>query len=150
MTGPAARPLGVTDLYWRGDPAAIVAAADAATGHASFVAAIAETRPDWHDQAACAGAPLEVFFPMLGQSAAAAKRICSGCPVRSDCLEDALADPDLDHGVRGGMSGRARTAERRRRAPGRGSRFPGSGGAPQHPARTEISLSEILPGPLES
>ncbi len=41
----------------------------------------------------------------------AAKQVCRGCPVRRECLEDALAThPDMDYFIRGG-----RTAAERRR-----------------------------------
>ena len=40
--------------------------------------------------------------------------VCAGCPVRSECLEDALADERLSGllpaGIRGGMSARGRAA----------------------------------------
>jgi WhiB family redox-sensing transcriptional regulator len=103
-----------TELPWRGDPAEIVAAFDRDHVHRRFAASMADAAPAWHERAACAGVGLEVFFPTLGQSGAAAKRICAGCSVRTECLAEALADPELDHGVRGGLSARERTRLRGR------------------------------------
>jgi len=42
--------------------------------------------------------------------------VCGGCPVRSDCLLDALRGPvDLDAGIRGGLTPEQRTRVRRGR-----------------------------------
>lgn len=66
-------------------------------------------RPDWWDQAACAGMGVELFFPTDGTGLAAAQAICARCPVARTCLEEALTMPDTeDFGVRGGMSERER------------------------------------------
>lgn len=72
---------------------------------------------DWHADAACRGSWVdpELFFPvaMVGkfhdEQVAAAKRVCSGCPVRAQCLEWALACDDA-FAILGGL-----TAEERRR-----------------------------------
>ena len=77
----------------------------------------AHTDDGWMADAACNGADPEVFFPELGQSAAAAKAICGVCPVRERCLADAMA-ADVRHGVWGGLSPNERLAlagRRRRR-----------------------------------
>lgn len=103
------------DRPWLGDPAEIVVAFDTDAAYRALVERFATARPAWHAEAACAGAELDVFFPPLGRSAREAKAVCSGCPVRVQCLDEALVDPDLDHGVRGGLSARERTRLRRDR-----------------------------------
>lgn len=50
----------------------------------------------------------ELFFSRAGRFAAAAKKICSRCPVKQECLAAAIRD-DERFGVRGGLS----EAERR-------------------------------------
>ncbi len=49
----------------------------------------------------------EIFFPEKGGSSREAKRICSECPVRIECLNYALRR-DERYGVWGGMSERER------------------------------------------
>jgi hypothetical protein len=51
-------------------------------------------RPSWMELAACAGQPIEVFFPVRGQTAAPARAICSTCKVQPECLDYARADSD--------------------------------------------------------
>jgi hypothetical protein len=51
---------------------------------------------------ACTGADPDLFFPLPGQSADAAKAICAGCRVREACLARALANGER-HGVWGGV-----------------------------------------------
>lgn len=65
-------------------------------------------RPEWHRHAACVGVAVEVFFPVRGQAPTEARTICATCPVREQCLAEALDDPGLDFGIRGGMSPRQR------------------------------------------
>jgi WhiB family redox-sensing transcriptional regulator len=62
---------------------------------------------DWRDSALCAQTDPEAFFPERGGSTREAKRICSGCEVRAECLEYALAHDDR-FGVWGGLSERER------------------------------------------
>ena len=71
----------------------------------------------WEDRAACIDADPAVFFPdkLTQANEAAAKRYCARCPSRQACLECAVADPSLDHGVWGGMTPKERRLERRRR-----------------------------------
>jgi WhiB family transcriptional regulator, redox-sensing transcriptional regulator len=45
---------------------------------------------DWRDSALCAQTDPAIFFPEVGDSAAEAKRICSGCEVRAECLANEL------------------------------------------------------------
>lgn len=68
---------------------------------------------DWQARAHCARTDPEAFFPEKGGSTRQAKRICSGCDVRAECLEYALAH-DERFGVWGGLS------EWQRRRLGRG------------------------------
>lgn len=63
---------------------------------------------DWVASAACAQTDPKVFFPDKGGSAAQAKRICQRCPVREQCLWDALDSNDVDFGIRAGYSPRQR------------------------------------------
>jgi WhiB family redox-sensing transcriptional regulator len=73
--------------------------------------------PPWRRDAACRNFPTELFFPIgHGPRALAqanqAKRICSECPVRPDCLDYALAT-NVQFGVFGGMSEDERRRARR-------------------------------------
>lgn len=62
---------------------------------------------DWQEQALCAQTDPEAFFPEKGGSTREAKRICSVCPVRAQCLAYALEN-DERFGIWGGMSERER------------------------------------------
>jgi WhiB family transcriptional regulator, redox-sensing transcriptional regulator len=70
--------------------------------------------PDWVDRAACAQADPEVFFPD-SRPALSVQLLCFACPVRTECLAHAVADPSLD-GVWGGTTQRQRRRLRRRTA----------------------------------
>jgi WhiB family transcriptional regulator, redox-sensing transcriptional regulator len=68
---------------------------------------------DWTARAACKGTdPDELFVQGAAQNRA--KLICRGCPVRTECLADAL-DNRIEFGVWGGMTERERRALLRRR-----------------------------------
>lgn len=75
----------------------------------------------WRDRAACAGVDPQVFFG--SGKPTAAKAICAVCPVRGECLADALDwerrldRADLICGVRGGLGSteRLRLIRRERR-----------------------------------
>ena len=69
-------------------------------------------RPDWQERALCAQTDPEAFFPEKGGTTREAKRICSGCEVRAECLEYALAN-DERFGIWGGLSERERRRLRR-------------------------------------
>jgi WhiB family transcriptional regulator, redox-sensing transcriptional regulator len=67
--------------------------------------------PTWRHQAACKGKQAELFFPpgpvepreaRLAREALA-KGICDTCPVRSPCLEYALAGRE-PYGIWGGLN----------------------------------------------
>ena len=61
----------------------------------------------WRLEALCAETDPEAFFPEKGGSTRDAKRVCSGCSVRAECLEFALAN-DERFGIWGGLSERER------------------------------------------
>ncbi len=69
----------------------------------------------WHESALCAETDPEAFFPEKGGSTREAKKICTGCEVRAECLEFALAN-DERFGIWGGLSERERRRLRRRTA----------------------------------
>ena len=64
-------------------------------------------RPGWMELAACAGMPIDVFYPVRGQTAAAARAVCSTYKVQPECLDYARADGDT-MGFWGGTSERER------------------------------------------
>ena len=61
----------------------------------------------WRLRALCAQTDPEAFFPEKGGSTREAKRVCTGCEVRAECLEFALAS-DERFGIWGGLSERER------------------------------------------
>jgi len=69
--------------------------------------------PGWQERALCAETDPEAFFPEKGGSTREAKKICTGCEVRAECLEYALAN-DERFGIWGGLSERERRRLRRR------------------------------------
>ncbi len=71
-----------------------------------------DEEPDWQENALCAQTDPEAFFPEKGGSTREAKRICSGCDVRAECLDYALAH-DERFGIWGGLSERERRRLRR-------------------------------------
>jgi WhiB family redox-sensing transcriptional regulator len=62
---------------------------------------------DWQDRGLCGQTDPDAFFPDMGGSTRAAKRVCRSCEVRAECLEFALVH-DERFGVWGGMSERER------------------------------------------
>ena len=74
---------------------------------------------NWRHQAACRDADPETFFPIdetkpNGPRVTAAKAICSGCPVRAQCLDYALGSGQR-WGIWGGLTTPERRAELRAR-----------------------------------
>jgi WhiB family transcriptional regulator, redox-sensing transcriptional regulator len=68
---------------------------------------------NWACEAACQGrSPDELF--VMGAAQRRAKQVCMGCPVRTECLAEAL-DNRLEWGVWGGMTERERRALLRQR-----------------------------------
>jgi WhiB family transcriptional regulator, redox-sensing transcriptional regulator len=68
---------------------------------------------DWSSQAACRNGDPDALF-VQGAAQNRAKAVCMGCPVRAECLADAL-DNRIEFGVWGGMTERERRALLRRR-----------------------------------
>jgi WhiB family transcriptional regulator, redox-sensing transcriptional regulator len=67
---------------------------------------------DWATKAACQDRrPDELFVKGAAQNRA--KQLCMGCPVRTECLAEAL-DNRIEWGVWGGLSERERRAVLRR------------------------------------
>ena len=67
----------------------------------------------WVSQSACRNADPDELF-VTGAAQNRAKAVCMGCPVRTECLSDAL-DNRVEFGVWGGMTERERRALLRRR-----------------------------------
>jgi WhiB family redox-sensing transcriptional regulator len=67
---------------------------------------------DWPRLAACRDGDPDALF-VQGAEQNVAKRVCRGCPVRFECLADAL-DNRIEFGVWGGMTERERRALLRR------------------------------------
>lgn len=63
---------------------------------------------DWTVQAACRNRRPDELF-VRGAEQNRAKRVCLGCPVRTECLAEAL-DNQIEWGVWGGMTERERRA----------------------------------------
>ena len=74
--------------------------------------ALVGSQGSWADNATCAQADPEAFFPERGGSVREAKRVCANCGVRAECLQWAL-DNDERFGVWGGLSERERRKLRR-------------------------------------
>lgn len=70
-------------------------------------------REPWMHAAACRGLNPELFHPQPGESSDQAKAVCAGCPVRTECLDYAMAHYEL-FGVWGGTSQKQRSQLRRR------------------------------------
>lgn len=62
---------------------------------------------DWRKQAACTGRTEELFA--IGAAQNRVKQSCKGCPVRTECLAEAL-DNRIEWGIWGGMTERERRA----------------------------------------
>ena len=76
----------------------------------------------WQDRAACNGMDMRLFFGRAGEPRperenreAKAKAVCKSCPVRAQCLDDALRN-SIKHGIWGGLNEEERARERRRRS----------------------------------
>lgn len=67
----------------------------------------------WQERALCAQTDPEAFFPEKGGSTREAKKVCSSCDVRAECLDYALAN-DERFGIWGGLSERERRKIKRR------------------------------------
>ncbi|WP_425330382.1 WhiB family transcriptional regulator [Trujillonella humicola] len=100
----------LTDHWYAPDPAPAEAwdgfAAPEGVPSPAWAGADAGEEP-WRLDALCAETDPEAFFPEKGGSTREAKRVCSGCTVRAECLEFALAQ-DERFGIWGGLSERER------------------------------------------
>lgn len=68
---------------------------------------------DWMERAACLGMDTDVFYPDPGRrSAQPALAICRECPVRQECMDHALSQPEV-FGVWGGATAPERRRMRR-------------------------------------
>ena len=80
---------------------------------------------DWTSAAACRQAQPDQLF-VRGAEQNKAKQLCTGCPVRTECLAEAL-DNQIEWGVWGGTTEKKRgdlLGNRRGRAPFRGCGTP--------------------------
>jgi WhiB family redox-sensing transcriptional regulator len=68
---------------------------------------------DWTARSSCKTSDPDDLF-VSGAAQNRAKAVCMGCPVRTECLSDAL-DNRVEFGVWGGMTERERRALLRRR-----------------------------------
>jgi WhiB family redox-sensing transcriptional regulator len=68
---------------------------------------------DWTALGACTDQDPDDLF-VTGAAQNRAKQVCMGCPVRTECLSDAL-DNQVEFGVWGGMTERERRALLKRR-----------------------------------
>ena len=69
-------------------------------------------RPNWQQRGACQGVDPALFYPGRGGDTAAAKAICSVCPVVAECLQYAIEAGER-LGIWGGQSERQRRQARR-------------------------------------
>jgi WhiB family transcriptional regulator, redox-sensing transcriptional regulator len=79
---------------------------------------------NWRRAAACLTMDPDLFFPISDSGPSEpqvrrAKAVCSGCPVRLPCLQEALSAEE-PYGVWGGLTGEERRPiiQRRRKKPG--------------------------------
>lgn len=73
---------------------------------------LAMTDQTWAVQAACSAVDPDSLF-VRGAAQRQVRQVCAGCPVRIECLADAL-DSNTTFGVWGGMTERERRALLRR------------------------------------
>ncbi|MGW1615745.1 WhiB family transcriptional regulator [Streptomyces sp. NPDC002285] len=104
------------------------------------------TRPDeWRGLAACRADDIhpDLMFPDTNvRGIAEAKHICRPCPVWRECLLDAIATGDNQHGIRGGMRPDERRALARKIAAGETITL-----TPRKPSKTRKPRGESQPKP---
>lgn len=68
---------------------------------------------NWRDRARCLNVDPETFSPLPNDwiTTAAALRVCQVCPVKAECLADAVDKGDV-HTIRGGTTPQQRAADR--------------------------------------
>ncbi|HVL91549.1 MAG TPA: WhiB family transcriptional regulator [Actinomycetota bacterium] len=76
---------------------------------------IVESIHDWQTQAACRGMDPAIFFSPDDDAAGVARAVCSICPVKAECLSEAMSRGEV-YGVWGGTRERDRRADPPRRA----------------------------------
>src|SRR5690349_20507897 len=100
------------------------------------------TGRDWRAHAACRGTEPELFFPATesgparAAQVAAAKAVCARCPVREQCLAEALAR--IPYGIAGGLT------EYERRRLRTGDRATQGRGEPQRRGGLSAQAVEVL------
>ncbi len=117
-TAASASAIKVFYEQWKADQAASMSADERAEAHRESLALteelygtlaeIVEERNEqnpWRRDAACRGLPPDIFFPVRGQTAAAALKICHSCTARTQCLASNMHRLD---GVVGGKTARQR------------------------------------------
>ena len=75
---------------------------------ADLQVSVLATEDDWPLRAVCAGVDPDALF-VTGAAQREAAKLCAGCPVKMECLADAL-DNQVEFGVWGGMTERQRRA----------------------------------------
>jgi len=104
-------------------------------------------REAWLDAGACRREDPELFFPITSsgpstQQIAAAKAVCQGCGVRSECLHYAL-ETRQSYGVWGGMSEEERLSMAPPLRPAQSCKpSSGAAGGPRRPSRRAKSGRE--------
>ncbi|CAL8972166.1 MAG: transcription factor WhiB [Cellulomonas sp. 73-145] len=93
--------------------AKVVGSVSASNVHSLFGEAEDDGLMGWQERALCAQTDPEAFFPEKGGSTREAKKVCTQCEVRAECLEYALAN-DERFGIWGGLSERERRKLKRR------------------------------------
>ncbi len=101
----------IVRIYSNQEPSVSILASSLALGNADY---------SWRRESLCAHTDPELFFPIgtTGQALlqiAKAKEVCSGCTVKSQCLDFAL-ETNQDSGIWGGTSEEERRNIRRERA----------------------------------
>lgn len=71
----------------------------------AYTGAVPSTeRPiDWRDDAVCRVDPEAMFPDNNEQDIEQARRVCALCPVKRECLIDAIRTGDNEYGIRGGL-----------------------------------------------
>jgi WhiB family redox-sensing transcriptional regulator len=67
----------------------------------------------WLESANCTSTDPEIFFSEESNTVKSARKICEECPVKTECLNDAI-EKDDQFGIRGGLTARERKNLRRR------------------------------------
>jgi WhiB family redox-sensing transcriptional regulator len=98
---------------------------------------------DWTPKAACRQAQPDELF-VRGAEQNKAKQLCTSCPVRTECLAEAL-DNQIEWGVWGGMTERERRALLRRRPNVTSWRRLLEAARADHERRSAIAAEQVYP-----